>query len=1003
MGNLSKNFLKYIVLLIVAIFPEWGMAQTDYDNNKRPVNKGKTMEIDSLVMVAKDRFYSGKFGEAKEIGRQCAELEKSMFGSNHYRYANQLGFIANCYYNLGEYANAISFGEQALYILGRTLRNVHPDYATVLSGLCDYYVAQGDYAESIRMKTEALSIIEQTKGKDDLAYLQMLCSLAKLNSKLGNYQESIRLNTEVLEAGKRKNVKDSVYTKALSAMVNDYSAIGNYAEAQKVLEEVLRIQSQTIEKKDTKYFNALSKLAEIYANIGDYEKAIKIGKQVLNFREQEASQSVKKKLKYADMLASLASYNNLAANASGLENEYNYKKAIKYATEAREIYEKEGIKGSGCAKALNALSYTNYRLKKYQEAKEIGEEALRVSRRMGADHPDVAAALSNLATYNYYLGNYKEAIDSERKALNILEKRKGDKHPDYAKSLNKLAILHHYAQDVDSLTAFSIKSTRLCADIVRRTFADLTAYERNLFWHKFERWFSKIIPEFAYKYASDSLIVNAYNGVLLSKGLLLNSELEMGELLFTSEDEEIKSVYTELQQKRQTLNRLYDMPIAERQLNTDSLERVVNRLERRVVRRLKTYGDYTRHLAITYKDVQKKLNKEDVAVEFVSFPHGTDSTMYVAYVLRAGKSVPQMVPLFEVGQLFDIPSEQYYTTPAISKLVWGKLDQYMEGCSNVYFAPAGELYKIAVESLPDYNGGRQISDRYNFYRLSSTRELAVEKRKTKIEYAALYGGLWYDVANIVSKRGGVKYLPATKKEVEHIDNLLRRASVHSLLYTDSIGTEASFKDLSGRNMNVLHLATHGFYLGVAGSQAWLGADVSNQLQDGNMYVRPVEDNAMTQSGLCFSGVNNLNNLRMLKRLPENMEDGELTAMEISSLDLRGLDLAVLSACQTGLGEITGDGVFGLQRGFKKAGAKTIMMSLWSVPDSPTQMLMTRFYDNLLVNRNPKTRRPYTKFEALKDAQQYVREFEDSDDSGEVWKPYKSPENWAGFVLLDAIE
>ena len=157
-------------------------------------------------------------------------------------------------------------------------------------------------------------------------------------------------------------------------------------------------------------------------------------------------------------------------------------------------------------------------------------------------------------------------------------------------------------------------------------------------------------------------------------------------------------------------------------------------------------------------------------------------------------------------------------------------------------------------------------------------------------------------------------------------------------------------------------------------------------------------------------------------LPEGVDDGILTAKEISSLDLRGLDLVVLSACQTGLGEITGDGVFGLQRGFKKAGANALIMSLWKVDDDATQMLMSRFYKNLIAGKS--------KYESLREAQRYVREFEQTIETKETTsghrpvtarereearkkeqkqttyktvKPYRDPKYWAAFILLDGIK
>ena len=186
--------------------------------------------------------------------------------------------------------------------------------------------------------------------------------------------------------------------------------------------------------------------------------------------------------------------------------------------------------------------------------------------------------------------------------------------------------------------------------------------------------------------------------------------------------------------------------------------------------------------------------------------------------------------------------------------------------------------------------------------------------------------------------------------------------------------------------------------------------------DNNATRRGVEDKALTRSGLLFAGANNA---LTGKKLPHGVDDGILTANEISQLDFRDMDLVVLSACQTGLGEIKGDGVFGLQRGFKKAGAKSIMMSLWKVDDEATRLLMTQFYKNLTSGMS--------KHESLKQAQKYLREYEvevemaqdsrhqisahakeqaqqeaNKEKTTKKVKKYQDPYFWAGFILLDAL-
>lgn len=829
---------------------------------------------------------------------------------------------------------------------------------------------------------------EKRHGKENADYITTLSNLASYNSKLGNYSEAIRLGTEALS-----------------------------------------ICEKLFGKNHSSYAIYLNNLASYNADLGNYNEAIRLATEALNIQEELFGKTHRS---YATFLANLALYNSKLSN---------YNEAIRLATEALNIQEELIGKGHpSYAASLNNLAFYNSNLGKYSEAIRLATEALSIQEKLfGKEHPLYATFLDNLAFYNNNLGNYNEAIRLTVEALSIHEKVLGKEHPSYVLSLRNLSTYYYYANNPQCLAQYASDATKLSKQQLCATFSSLTSSERNLFWKKYEPWFFGSNLEFAYKFPIESLITNAYNGTLLSKGLLLNSEIEMTKLLLESGDKEIVSLYGELQQNRQTLNKLYEKPIAERYLNTDSLENVVNRMERDLVQRSKAYGDYTRNLAIGWEDVQKKLGEKDIAVEFVSFPHTKDSTMYMAFVLKPDMEAPQMVSLFEAKELAAIYNYKYYTTPEISKLVWGKLDNYLNGCDNIYFAPAGELYNIAIESLPDYNGEGLISDRFKFYRLSSTRELAVTKEKNAIKEAVIYGGLKYDtdikqiedndrkyrgsrvvdfdrfdIANLRNLPDSAEYLPGTKTEAEYLNNLLKKKSIMSFLFTDTLGTEASFKDLSGKKMNLLHIGTHGFYWNEYAAQQY--ANMGFLMFGDDKSSRYTEDKALTRSGLYFTGVNNT---LTGKTLPENVEDGILTAKEISALDLRGLDLVVLSACQTGLGEITGDGVFGLQRGFKKAGANTLMMSLWAVNDGATQLLMSRFYENLIAGKS--------KYESLRDAQRYVREYEPEEDTevdaskrstsarrrqkaqnrqpqktDKQERPYQSPQYWAAFILLDGI-
>ena len=265
--------------------------------------------------------------------------------------------------------------------------------------------------------------------------------------------------------------------------------------------------------------------------------------------------------------------------------------------------------------------------------------------------------------------------------------------------------------------------------------------------------------------------------------------------------------------------------------------------------------------------------------------------------------------------------------------------------------------------------------------------------------AVLYGGLKYDIepkqliaesrngnyhSNSVSRateltdlRYGVKYLPGTKEEVNNIyKRFIETQNAKCRVITGVAGTEESFKSLASENVDIIHLATHGFY--------WSEEEAEERnyvsfLSRGIGEVQDAEDKAMLRSGLLFSGAN----IGLAgEELPDDVEDGVITAQELSSMDLSHVDLVVMSACQSGLGETSGEGVFGLQRGFKLAGTNSLLMSLWKVDDDATNILMTEFYNNYLSGK--------TKRESLQLAQRKVRAV------------YPNPEYWAGFILLDAL-
>ena len=297
------------------------------------------------------------------------------------------------------------------------------------------------------------------------------------------------------------------------------------------------------------------------------------------------------------------------------------------------------------------------------------------------------------------------------------------------------------------------------------------------------------------------------------------------------------------------------------------------------------------------------------------------------------------------------------------------------------------------------------SDKYNMYRVSSTRDLAIYSGQKMVakqyKRASLYGGILYDLemdimlqesqkydTNITRSieletgdtlRSSLTFLKGSEIEVKAVSELLTKEGVQLNVRKGKEANEESFKALSDQHNDIIHIATHGFYLPTdkAEENHFLklmpmfipGSDVQSKLN-------PIKT-SMLRSGLVFAGGN-----RAWKgeKITKDIDDGIATSAEISNMSLAGTDIVVLSACETGLGEVNDEGVFGLQRAFKKAGAKTIIMSLWKVNDHITQMMMTSFYRHLLSGKS--------KRDSFRLAQQEIR------------AEYPNPYQWAAFIMLD---
>ena len=538
-------------------------------------------------------------------------------------------------------------------------------------------------------------------------------------------------------------------------------------------------------------------------------------------------------------------------------------------------------------------------------------------------------------------------------------------------------------------------------------FSHFTEYEKENYWDKLSKELLFTVNFIAYKSNSPEACSLAYNNIINIRNLLLTNTKLISDCVERSNDKNLKTDYLLYKSLR---NELAFKTIKEKH---DSLKIVVNELERKVVNAIGNIGELLIDNSVTWEDIKKTLDDDEYAIEFTNvtlmkqYPY--TEPYYGAYIIGKHYDSPKLVLLERLDSIDknivnDNPDELFINSlysnqknRKIYEMTWKKIEPYLKENSTIYYTPTSYLSYLNMEIIEDENGKR-LSEKYNMRRVNSTSYIYEMKKSLKIKYnsAVLFGNIHYDesladmitesekydsytgvaidnkaILRSMNERGRWGNIPATKKEIYNIAETLNNQSRIVEIKELNAANEESFKILSGNSPDIIHLATHGFVID------------NIEKATGNKFVASTniysyKESFMMWAGLLLAGANNLWTGQFAIN---NVEDGILTAEEISQLDLSNTKLVVMSACETGKGFVDPiDGIIGLQRAFKKAGAKTIVMSLWKVNDEATSLMMSSFYKYLIGGKE--------RHEALELARR------------DVEKEYPDPFYWAGFIMLD---
>ncbi len=932
-------------------------------------------------------------------GTQCDEYAKLLTTFAHYES------------NFDDSLARMDFAHQAVDIRKKVLGTQHPDYAHSLSVLAECYADGHHYDEAITLYKEAVAVLrehEATHAQQLGMALDNLETAYRLSERhdeaIACLEELLELKTRILGQGNKSTIN------TMSRLVSYYRHVGDELKAYQLQNEINQLTSQAeIDSSDTFYEQHLSDLAYAYEAQGRFDLAIPLCERILDIRKNYATRSGHEPSFVDSMYIAQASTRLANCCLSGRE----YSKAIDAANEACDIWASYGMnKDTTYVELLNTIAtcYSRCQMDNYAGAFARKGMSILEESEDGTDNLTYAKSLRIQALYLFQCGEMEEAAELLSQALDIIGRHQGKVSSPYAYCLQQMAKIQASADMPSEANRNYNEAMAIIKQLVLQDFSTKSPQERQTTWKLVEHLFVDTYPQFIigngfYRDNKETAGLLYDYSALFAKGLLLSAETSITDIVRRTGNQELMAQLSDIQEKREQLERFYQNPNAEQANEATQLSRQIEQGEKELLLKLKQAGvDYTGMLQTTWRDIRDVLREQDIAVEFITFNSTFDDPITAAITLRSNDEYPQVHLLFGWNVLEDIDMDDIYDPATMFyDVVWGPLYNRLDGVQNVYFSPSGILHSLGIENLPG-------CEDMNFYRLSSTRELVAHHGKGKVKQAALYGGLYYDVepdemeteshryasdtrkayqasdrsiAGDIVGRGAaaasLPYLEGTADEVDAISMLTKEKNIKTATFTGNKGNEESFKGLSGNDIQLLHIATHGFYWNEEKKDDNTASDI-----DFGEYRRSKEDKALSRSGLLMSGAENA----LLGSLPNGVEDGVLTAQEIAQLDLSSLELVVLSACETALGEVSkSEGVFGLQRGFKKAGAQSIIMSLWKVDDEATSLLMKEFYGNWLGGA--------TKHEALEQAKAAVKAHEE--------KGWDNPKYWAAFILLDGNE
>ncbi len=797
------------------------------------------------------------------------------------------------------------------------------NYSKVHADLGLLYASMGRYNSAEFFTSEALSLREQTLGRGSKAGAASLNNLAVL------FQETARFN-----------------------------------ESEKLFEEALQAVEAQLGKESQEYAIVLNNQAILFAEVGRIDKAVTILNESIAILEKLNKKSERNQVGFQSNLALL--YQR--------EGKFNEAEAVYLKLEKSQKL--LGSKSPFYAGILNNLGLLYMQMNKPDKVEAYFKQSAQIySDRFGKENPNYAKVLNDLGNFYRMQGRFAEAEQNLAQSLSIRSSALDTNHPDYVKSQEDLAILYWKKGDLTKAGEGYKIAMDKSLDFIARYFPPMSEAEKTKYWDvlhpRFQRFYNYCLEANA---TNPAIVQTLYNYQMATKGLLLNSTNKIKKAIFASGNNELIKDYVAWLDKKETLARYYSLAkedLTEQKIDLAGLEKEANDMERSLSQRSSDFSQgYSAGLQ-TFGQVAAVLGDQEAAIEFIRIrafdKDFTADSKYAALILTKGATSPALVVLDNGNQLetryakfFRNSIQQKSADPHSYDQFWARIEPALAGKKTLYISADGVYNQISLNTLKK-TGGDYLLNRYDIVLVGNSKDVIALKNQKPVaakKNAFLLGFPDYGGDAVVA-------LPGTKTEIENIAKILKAGGYQTTPYLQKTATEAMIKTMKGPAL--VHIATHGYFQ----------ADVEEETI--GVHQENAKNNPLLRSGLLLAGASPTIKGEVMPNLESN-DNGVLTAYEAMNLSLDGTDLIILSACETGLGDVrAGEGVYGLQRSFLVAGAKAMVMSLWKVDDAATQALMTNFYTNLAKGGS--------KAKAFKQAQL------------QLMTKYKEPYYWGAFVMM----